>query len=1349
MTLTRIKALLALSTVFFCFQTLLAQSDLWTQIHNANSGLPNDTINWMTKSPTGDLWLSTNGGLAKYTGSAWTVFNKSNSNITSNSPGKSHVDSHGTVWFLGNGISKYNGTTFTNYNSGNSTLPNYNFTDFDLDSTGNVWMLTDTMGLVKFDGVNTTLFNKGNSVLTTNTLNGIAIEGGNAVWVSSLTAGLFSYTGTTWKNYLTSNSSIPTNAINCLTVIGTKKWFFSSVVGPALVSFDNTNWVSIPLRSTELYTPYYFAKDDRGDLWLMGWSGDNRNSIIRYDGTRFKNFSPTLPVFATKAVALIGNTLYVTSNHIGIFSLNMTQTYCAPGSSVAYLNCNNVSAAMDNEGGLWNGNTAAKINDGAGYEFPKGSSIYSIFGGGIWIAGMSDKGVLKGAVNMYHQVNDFYPGPLDHFPVNDTLFCNGGFDRIWQINKTTIDSFKSGLFTTIPQTILEWPAKGNPNLNFLPNRDLAPFADVNKDYKYNPADGDYPLVKGDQALWWMVNDANVHESNFNPIGIELQYMAYAFKTTSGLNNATFYEVKMNNRSDSILKHVNLTVFIDPDLGNYKDDFIGTDSTRNMGICYNSNPFDSTLANVNGVVSNGYGNHIPMVGVNMLQGPKDEFREPVKIKNLFSFNNLQNDWSGNPMIASDYWEYMNTKWRDSTHLVYGHNGHVSGGGTKPCSYIYPSDPSDASGWSECTAGSAHSDRRMIITYGEFNLVPNQTNCFTFSAISVPNVGGGCPSFAPIQVSADSVKKHFDTTLCKGFGIQITSQANSMCGLHTGSANVFASGGSQPYFYKWTNGSTTPIADSLPSGQYVITVTDVNECSSFLTVNISDGNGPTLVPSVVNAHCKGSANGQASVSVSGGTAPYTYSWSNNSKTATASGLPAGPVDFNVTDKNGCSANTTFIISEPSALSILPVVTASTCSQQTGSIVLTPGGGTPGYIYSWSNNATTKDLNAIPAGVYKLVLTDANACRDSLSVPVNDASGPVVTLAGSTPASCASHQPGTISVNISGGTPGYKYSWSNGATVKNLTGIAAGEYRLTVTDTNHCVAGFVSKVLSTPPSGNSVCMVSVDTSNNRNIIGWEKGSTLGIDHFTIYRESSAPNIYYPITTVPAGALSEYEDSTADAGVKSWRYKLSVVDSCGNESVLSSPQKTIHLTQSKVTNGILCSWDHYEGFAFNKYYVYRQVGAGPWQLIDTIASNYTYYTDYTAPTSGQVTYNIEVLPPRPCNFTRSTINTSKSNIKRPPVIFITGMGLTEAEKQLRLYPNPANSQVTLVYSLSFHATRIGIYNSLGQQVMSEQIGESRTSGMQSKILNIEHLSPGVYIVCLQGDETNVFRRLVVSGGR
>jgi hypothetical protein len=289
------------------------------------------------------------------------------------------------------------------------------------------------------------------------------------------------------------------------------------------------------------------------------------------------------------------------------------------------------------------------------------------------------------------------------------------------------------------------------------------------------------------------------------------------------------------------------------------------------------------------------------------------------------------------------------------------------------------------------------------------------------------------------------------------LTITGEDPSCFGGNDGEASVSVNGGTAPYTYLWSDGQTTATATGLTAGTYTVTVTDANDCSVSESITLTE---PTeLLAEVVagSIDCFGESDATATVTASGGTPPYTYLWDDpaSQTTATATGLPAGTYQVTVTDSQGCIVVESITIVEPAALELTIDSDDVLCfGESTGSATANVSGGTPDYTYLWSDGQTTQIATGLAAGTYEVTVTDANGCEITESITITQPEEILLSTA-TTDANCSDSDDGTATVTATGGTAPYSYLWSDGQTTQTAIGLAAGDYSVTVTDTNGCEA------------------------------------------------------------------------------------------------------------------------------------------------------------------------------------------------------------------------------------------------------------------------------------------------------
>jgi gliding motility-associated-like protein len=313
---------------------------------------------------------------------------------------------------------------------------------------------------------------------------------------------------------------------------------------------------------------------------------------------------------------------------------------------------------------------------------------------------------------------------------------------------------------------------------------------------------------------------------------------------------------------------------------------------------------------------------------------------------------------------------------------------------------------------------------------------------------------------------SIQKLAVITEPNGITASISSQTNVLCfGNNTGSATVSATGGTGALTYSWDTFpiQTTATATGLVAGTYNVTITDANGCSNVQTALITQPSAglTAMISNSTNVSCFGGSNGNATVSVSGGTSPYTYSWNTTpiQTSVTATGLTAGTYNVTVTDANGCVDSSSVIITEPPGMSA--TITAQTdvfCSgNSTGSATVSINGGTAPYGYSWNTIPiqTAATATNLAMGTYTATITDANGCTTTTQATITEPNGIVISIASQTNVDCYGNNTGAVSVLASGGTGILSYSWDTTPvqTSLNAIGLIAGTYHLTVTDANNC--------------------------------------------------------------------------------------------------------------------------------------------------------------------------------------------------------------------------------------------------------------------------------------------------------
>ena len=303
--------------------------------------------------------------------------------------------------------------------------------------------------------------------------------------------------------------------------------------------------------------------------------------------------------------------------------------------------------------------------------------------------------------------------------------------------------------------------------------------------------------------------------------------------------------------------------------------------------------------------------------------------------------------------------------------------------------------------------------------------------------------------------------FDSILSITQPLSLTSLSlvatNVSCfGANNGAIDLTIAGGTQPYTINWNNGQITEDIQNLIGGTYTVTVVDANGCTATASMNINAPLAPlSLTATTQNVTCFNGSNGQIDLTPNGGTAPYTYAWSNSATSQDLINIVAGNYSVVVTDDQGCTSNGSYALTQPaSGITITNNITPVSCFDgNNGAINLTINGGIQPYTISWSSGQTTEDISSLLAGNYTVTVSDAAGCSLNPTFTVSQPFAPLSITANLNTISCFGGSNGAIDITTAGGTQPYTYFWSNNSSSEDIQTLSEGSYSLIVTDANGC--------------------------------------------------------------------------------------------------------------------------------------------------------------------------------------------------------------------------------------------------------------------------------------------------------
>ncbi len=550
-----------------------------------------------------------------------------------------------------------------------------------------------------------------------------------------------------------------------------------------------------------------------------------------------------------------------------------------------------------------------------------------------------------------------------------------------------------------------------------------------------------------------------------------------------------------------------------------------------------------------------------------------------------------------------------------------------------------------------------------------------------------------------------------------------------------------GGTGPFTYLWSNGGTAMTVSGLDSGTHSLTVTDAVGCSASETFTVSS----ETVDFSIDVQANPTAGVSPLLVIFDNQTPnlsnYNFTWiygdgsseQNNASFVQHTYLVDGLWDVVLIAEDintGCT-DTLFLDDFIFTTGGTPCTHSATINQTgpfsicSGDTVLLTCSSDPAYTYQWNKNgigipgANNDSLYVTASGAYSVTIYENNCpvVSSSVTVTVNTVAQPVITGTG-TITSCSG---GSITMDAGAGYSSYQ--WSSGGTAQTEVVTTSGNYTVAVSASNGCTAVSNPYVINASfMAPQEVCIVGIDSLTNFNRVIWEKPLTTGVDSFFVYREGVIAGQYDKIGGTAYNDLAVFLDQNSNPAVQAYRYKVTILDTCGTETPTGDFHKTIHLT---INQGVGQTWNliwsHYEGFSFGSYNIYRGTTPGNMTLLTTIASNLNSYTDLTPPGGPTIYYQIEVVSNTPCDPTAkmSGYGSSKSNVAE-----VNSSGISELPSvdNFTVYPNPNNGLFTIHTSLDADYS-MAVYDTKGKLIM-----ENESNGNHS--IDLRASETGMYFI-------------------
>jgi hypothetical protein len=1356
------------------------ENNTWTVFDSLDWQLSSNNVRSIeTKNDT--VWIGTQRGLIFKIGGTFGNYTTANSGILSDTINCIYATTN-KLWIgTPRGISVLQNGNFTNYTQANTSLPSNVINDIS-GTPDNYYMWFGTNnGFSEFSNNYWTHFNNSNSILPVGGINKVFYSGSNLFLSSG--SSLFSYTNQVFESIGTNFSS----TINGIEGLGNEIYISQ---GSTILNGVNSNIQTyfLPHVSSSIIIEF-----------------DPINQTIMY--VNRVGLSDSLSKMRIVSIAFFQN------NYLP-YSSSSPYSEADPGNNE--LNQNNLNVMVRNTGEMfWN-----RLTGYPACEFPNGSGKHIGFSNAIWLGGIDAGGQLHLAAQTYRQTgNDIWPGPLNPSNGNTDSATFEGFKKSWKIKKEWVEDFKfqyalgnvtNGTYQPA-EVILDWPVS-NP---FNSTHGLARYKDVNQDGVYDPMGaGDYPEFEGDMAVFWIMNDNfSAHtESGGLPLKVEIHGEAFSYHcnnlpdTLKIINNTAFFRYKLINRSNLTYSNSVLGIWNDPDLGDFSDDYIATDSLNNAIFAYNSD------ANDGSGIGNSYGSVIPISSVQILKGPEampndqkdnnnngviDETNEECLLAGSMIYRN-QSGVQGNPSSTSDFFNYLNQLWKDSTNLTLGQMGYNPNG--QVTRFAFGGEPWDTTQWIMSSAG----DWRMIANIGPFNFSPNDTVIVEWALIASldSSLTWGTQSY--FENASDDRSQIFNwyrnsrTTpcdtgnlrigltnippfLCSGSTLDLTWISNQSIPPNTPlviqtEGNYFSF--NQPVILDtiFLNGTQANFQIPFPSsalGDTIMRILAFIPGTEIQTqiISIPVVNLPQPQFQISNNQLNSLPLLAEFTNFTNPTSGYDFIWSfgdgysmlNNAPQIQYSYLSNGlyHVSLMVLDPiSGCNISN-FNPNNPAQQIICNATDALDCGMTPttspsglfntcngGQVTITAQSFPLNSILQWYKNgipiggeiASTLTTNS--PGWYYFSAIQPDGCS-SVSSPLqithttNAGNPPSISVSGSY------GQCNNIAVTLTASGNFSNYLWSNGSSGNIINVTTPGSY-FVIGQSQNC--DLISEPVYINGSGTEapiICLATVQPISNSSLLIWEKPVSNEIDSFLVFREiPQNPGNFLKIGAKDYSDLSEFEDLNPEPG-RSNKYAIAILDTCTGVSSLGAPTSTIFLQASPgIGTSRTLNWSPYHepGNSMGKYLIYSGSNPSNLSLIDSVSSQQNFYQD-VMPVSGLNTvYMIEKQLNVNCQSTRTQANTSQSNITGNSTLSPSGIdnsNLSNLTAMVR--PNPNKGKFEILLSEKQKGVWC-LYDLHGRLVKSPERFEN---GNINATLDLES---GCYVAKIQSSSRVTYARLIIQ---